>query len=803
MRWALLLIVFLLPALIPFAGTWAEEVGRDSEILDYTAPDQLYVHQNETVSTYITVHNKADENQAFTIQPLSVPEPLNTVGLPVTELLVPNHLRQIAFGVRAPVGAAYQNLTISFSITSDLDSEMNETVSMEVAIVPQSNLNFGVDDFTAFTVDELVRTAVAVNISNNASISDDVTFSIGTFSSWNWGWNMPNTNGNEAYTTLAPNTLSYVYLWIDVPAVVNGAPLAGTGPRFTLSAISGLDKGVSTWSFDLLMNDKKNASIDHIDASLEVAPNQDGRLNAVVRNVGNTPNTLNITLQALTAEGSPVPGTNPSDRFNTSGWVVALFGGLEDVILEPNESRTIEIGFQAPNEFRGEMHVELQVFAEGARSNARAANTVARINRISSGTLSGEVSGCQSVLPNQSCTVNLGAQNTGNSVNTYFLREVSTTGGFAVELPPEGLFVLPNQMKSFSEIIITAPSDTMAFQAGSTTLELLDDTGTVVDDFEVQMRVAPEIKWTFRNVEEQVNAKGLLSIAMEVRNDGNAVDGLIVQLQSSHSVDMGFIPPDIAVYEDGVEYPRSFEVNDIPLNSNFTIRAWVQLPQDQSTNGTVYINTTIRSRLAPEVPFVHTSTGDYLGVVWQSSETDEGGIDWSGMASTVVLYVEAWWGVVFSIFLASAILYKAVIDRQRRIEENATLPYQETSDRSDDWMNQYQTETSEPEPDVQVAPVQHVPKATYEAMFRHEHGVAEPTRASVDTTLVAAATVVLDRQTEETSKSEANGAHANVQPQGVGTPLEVNSALVQSPAEPTSPPTSQASSSESIDDLEF
>ena len=84
MRWALLLTVFLLPALIPFAGTWAEEVGRDTEILDYTSPDQLYVHQNETVSTYITVHNKADENQAFTIQPLSVPEPLNTVGLPVT-----------------------------------------------------------------------------------------------------------------------------------------------------------------------------------------------------------------------------------------------------------------------------------------------------------------------------------------------------------------------------------------------------------------------------------------------------------------------------------------------------------------------------------------------------------------------------------------------------------------------------------------------------------------------------------------------------------------------------------------------
>ena len=154
-----------------------------------------------------------------------------------------------------------------------------------------------------------------------------------------------------------------------------------------------------------------------------------------------------------------------------------------------------------------------------------------------------------------------------------------------------------------------------------------------------------------------MNAKGRLSIAMEVRNEGNAVDGLIVQLQSSHSVDMGFIPPDIAVYEEGVEYPRSFEINDIPLNSNFTIRAWVQLPQDQSTNGTVYVNTTIRSRLSPELPFVHTSTGDYLGVSWQPQPNSDDGIDWGGMADTVALYVKAWWGVVASILVALSLIH--------------------------------------------------------------------------------------------------------------------------------------------------
>ena len=133
------------------------------------------------------------------------------------------------------------------------------------------------DDFATFTVDELVRTAVAVNLSNNAAFTDEVTFNLYTSSAWAWGWSMPNTSGDEAYVTMAPDTLTYVYLWVDIPAIIDGMPLAETGPRFTLSAVSGLDKAVSTWSFDLLMNEKKNLSIDALEPSIQVAPNQDGR----------------------------------------------------------------------------------------------------------------------------------------------------------------------------------------------------------------------------------------------------------------------------------------------------------------------------------------------------------------------------------------------------------------------------------------------------------------------------------------------------------------------------------------------
>jgi len=803
MRWAFLLVVFLSHLLLPIAIGVATNNGRETTLLEYTAPTEVYVHQDETISTSITVHNKANENQAITVEALNLPEGLTAVGLPKTELLVPNHLKQMAFGIRAEAAASLQRYTGLFTITSDLDAAFNETVEINIHVVPRSNLSFGVDNFIAFTVDELVRTSVAVNLTNNASLSDDVTFNLYTTSTWNWGWSMQNTSGDEAYITMPPDTLSYAYLWVDVPAVTDGSPLAGTGPRFTLSAVSGLDKAVSTWNFDLLMNEKKNVSIDGIDAAVEVAPNQDVRVQAVVRNVGNTPNTLNITLQGVTANGEPLADTVPADRFNRSGWLVALFGGLEDAVLQPNESRVVEIGFQAPNVFQGEMHVALRVFPTGAAANTITATTVATINRTSSAALTYDTSGCMSIFPGETCEATFTVENTGNSYNTFVLRDGGTTDGFTLTLPGESLLLQPNQVKTFSAAIITASSDAMAFTLGQSSVEVLGDTGATLDEANVSMKVAPVISWSFRNVDEQVDAKGRLSIAMEVRNEGNAVDGLTVQLQSSHSVDMGFIPPDVAVYEEGVEFPRSFDINDIPLNSNFTIRAWVQLPQDQNSNGTVYVNITIRSRLSPEVPFVHTSTGNYLGVTWQPQSDEEGGVDWGAMADTAVLYIKAWWGVAASIIAASAILYKAVIDRERRVQQRGTLPYQETDDAADTWMEQYQHKETVNAPPTLEQPGREVPKATYEAMFRHQHGSPEPSQTPVDSRLVSAATVVLDAGIKEAEKRITSTQPAPVQTGDVAPSLDRSASGSTEHHEQVSLPSSDNVGKVPVDDLEF
>ena len=751
--------------------------GRENTLIGISAPNKIVVHQNETVSTYITLHNRALVNQEFTINSLEVPEMLSIQGLPHSELLVPNHLRQIVFGVKATANASFQNTTITFSVTSNLDTEINETVAINVMIAPRSNLKFGATGNSEFTVDEKVRTSFAVNITNDGMFSDNVSFNLYSPSGWTWGWNMPNVVENTSYKVLQPTQLVYVNFWIDVPAVENGAPLAGTGPRFELSATSSLDLQSSFWYFDLQMNERKNVSIDEVGQGLVLAPNQDGRLYVTLRNVGNTPNTLNITLQPVNEQGVHIPNSQPSDRFNQSGWIVALFGGLEDVILQPNESRVIEIGFQAPNEFSGTVYVELQVFPTGGLASRKTTNFSATIQRTTGADITYTQIDCLAILPNQTCSVTFTAQNTGNSYNSLSLRVADITDGFNISIPPNPLLLQANQIKSFPSAILTIDSRSLAFTTGEVSVELLGDSGEVLNSITVPLKVGPQIFWSFRNVEEQTNAKGIMSIAMEVRNDGNAEDGLIVQLQSDHVVDMGFYPPDGAIFEAGEVSPRSFEINDIPLGSNFTIRAWVQLPRDQINNGSVYINTTIRSRYAPESTFVYTSIGHYLGKQWQPVEQAEEKIDWGALFSTSIAYLKAWSGILFSILLAGVILYKAVIDRENRMKGTALLPYQEP-ETAQDWMKQFQRD--EPVEEISMVsnplrePLQPVPKETYEAMFRHTHGAATIAPSPVEKELVGAASIVLDKRTEEKNRSMADDLLASLQSGQISKPMDTS-----------------------------
>ena len=164
---------------------------------------------------------------------------------------------------------------------------------------------------------------------------------------------------------------------------------------------------------------------------------------------------------------------------------------------------------------------------------------------------------------------------------------------------------------------------------------------------------------------------------------------------------MTLIPPTNSVTEPGVEFPRSFEINDIDFGSNFTVRAWAEIPTDQTSNGTMYLNISIRSSFSPDEPKSFTTAVDYIGVPWQVESTKESDEGFTKILSTTVAFVEAWKWILLSILASSLIIGKAFVDRRVRNQQNESINQigdQSNGPKQDDWMAKFnkgvETETA-------------------------------------------------------------------------------------------------------------
>ena len=756
-----------------------ESQARESnEIMALLTPPEVIVHLGEISEVFFTTHNTADSVQTFSAKVENVSSQLSITGLPLNYTLVENHLQQLKFNVTADSNSEYGSAFITINLTTDMDSSFVISQIL-VTIAPQSNLTFGVSGVSTFTVDAGTRTSVAVNITNNAMLDDNITYDIYSTSAFNWGWTMNETAGNNAFETLVPGQLSYVFVWIDIPKVIDGAPLQGQGPQFTLKAVSGLDRALSQWSFDLIYDSFRNASIDFAQPNLELAPGEDGRLEITLRNTGNVDNRMNLTMQAIDENGDTLNGFAKSDRFENDGWIVALFNGEEEQYLAPNESRTIEVGFQSPVQYSGSINVRFFVFALGAYERTYSIDVGATIVRERAGEATLSTTGCNNLLPLQSCNSTIEVTNTGNAIDYYSLELLSAPEFVDVSVPATGIEITNAFSDEFPEITITASSDSIAFENGNVSIAVNFLNSERLQIINIPVKISPVINWSFENVVEEIDSNGRLSIVMTLRNQGNAFDGLVVQLQSSHSTDMSFVPPSIAIVEEGIENPRSFEIYDIPVGANFTVIAWVEIPVDQQANGTIWINTTIRSKFSPEIEFIHTSSVDYKGIPWQpTAAEDEPLIDFAQIMSTTWEVLKAWSLVIIAIFVASMLLLKANTDRIIRKADEAVrseLYAQKNKgpEQVDDWMGKFSQRSKQPE----IVSTLHVPKEHFEQAFTSRAGVSQPAAQPVDPSLRDAAAIVLEAHDTLNVKMSADELLGSIQQQGIAIPHQSNESL--------------------------
>ena len=774
MRRTLVALVLVLCIFTPMVENSAANAENDIFELDSTT--RHIIHRGQTIEASITIRNLADQVNEITFVK-SLPDNISISNLPDDYQLSEGQIRQFKFYFSCDDYAPYQTVNAIITTTSSLDLQLTVESEFSLIISKQSDLQYGVNGDSQFVVDPGIRTNLAVNMTNYGLFEDNVSFSIQTNSNWVWGWTMNNTLDQTSYEYFTPNQLCYIYLWIQVPEVINSQPLFESGPRFSLVATSSLDELTTTWNFDLLMSEFRNVSIVEQVTSLSLDPDSSGRTPVTISNVGNVENLVSIDLQVIDEDGIPIMGVPISDRIEYNGWIIAIFGGYEDEFIQPTDFRTFEVGFQSPNFNDGHIDVRVLITPIGATDRIKSVDLQTAIvwhRELDADLISDD---CSQLLPTKTCGANLRIYNDGNYQDNYLLEIIEAPNFVNLSLGTASLEIGKNSFVDINSLTVTANQEASAFANGDITvaISLLNSIREpVMINFDVV--IAPEISWSVQNLVEETDAIGRFNIAMTLRNDGNAMDGIIVQLQCSHFTEMSFIPPNGAIYEAGIEYPRSFEINDISLDSNFTVRAWANIPLDQTSNGTMYLNISIRSIFTPDEPIQFSTSVDYFGTKLLSSEVKTNEKTLGDYVEITVEIVTSWFWIIISVLASGLIINKALRDRSSRLENQTMLDALNTSNnpvKQDDWLAKFESKS------VETVAIESPEMASerFARSFKNRAGEIKPVTAPIDEKLRDAAALVLDTHDKTIVRNEADQLLTSIDAGGINLPVSDNQKL--------------------------
>lgn len=774
MRRTLVALVLVLCIFTPMVENSAANAENDIFELDSTT--RHIIHRGQTIEASITIRNLADQVNEITFVK-SLPDNISISNLPDDYQLSEGQIRQFKFYFSCDDYAPYQTVNAIITTTSSLDLQLTVESEFSLIISKQSDLQYGVNGDSQFVVDPGIRTNLAVNMTNYGLFEDNVSFSIQTNSNWVWGWTMNNTVDQTSYEYLTPNQLCYIYLWIQVPEVINSQPLFESGPRFSLVATSSLDELTTTWNFDLLMSEFRNVSIVEQVTSLSLDPDSSGRTPVTISNVGNVENLVSIDLQVIDEDGIPIMGVPISDRIEYNGWIIAIFGGYEDEFIQPTDFRTFEVGFQSPNFNDGHIDVRVLITPIGATDRIKSVDLQTAIvwhRELDADLISDD---CSQLLPTKTCGANLRIYNDGNYQDNYLLEIIEAPNFVNLSLGTASLEIGKNSFVDINSLTVTANQEASAFANGDiiVAISLLDSIREpVMINFDVV--IAPEISWSVQNIVEETDAIGRFNIAMTLRNDGNAMDGIIVQLQCSHFTEMSFIPPNGAIYEAGIEYPRSFEINGISLESNFTVRAWANIPLDQTSNGTMYLNISIRSIFTPDEPIQFSTSVDYFGTKFLSSEVKTNEKTLGDYVEITVEIVTSWFWIIISVLASGLIINKALRDRSSRLENQTMIDALNTSNnpvKQDDWLAKFESKS------VETVAIESPEMASerFARSFKNRAGEIKPVTAPIDEKLRDAAALVLDTHDKTIVRNEADQLLTSIDAGGINLPVSDNQKL--------------------------
>ena len=773
MRRMVLLSILLLCIASPLIISSVADNNAGPVGLEVSPSGDYIIHRGETIEATLTVRNLADVSTIISFSS-NMPENISISNLPNQFTLAQNQIRQFKFQLSCDENAPFEDRIALVNVTSSHQSSVVYSSTYYLRIAKYSNLSFGVVDNSEFIVDPGIRTNLAVNMTNHGLYNDDVTFSIQTDSGWLWGWTSDSVFDDKVIEAFNPGELKFISLWIDIPEVINSNPLYLTGPRFSLTGTSSLDNAVATWNFDLLMSDFSNVSLVNRADDIMVSPDSSNRLPITIENSGNIENLVSIDLQIIDENNQPITSIPTADRIEYNGWIVAIFGGYEDELLQPGETRTFEVGFQSPNQNDGDLGLRVEITPSGASNRAIFVDLVSEINWSRS--YSVEVNDFDCVLlPSESCNPKFTVVNEGNYQDIVEIDIVSIPDFVTMDVTEVAFEIPRNSYITIDNIMITAKDGFDAYTNGIVVYEIkLQGDEKSAQTIDVEIVIAPRIDWSLQDLVTEEDAIGRYNVAMTLRNDGNAADGIIVQLQCSHFTPMTLIPPTGSTIEEGVEFPRSFEISNIGYGANFTVRAWAEIPLDQTSNGTMFLNVTIRSNFAPDEPISFSTSVEYLGNQWQTKSSANEQNNFAAILDDTISVIFAWKWVIISVMLSILFLRKAYNDRNVRKQDARLLAELNTSSydkANDDWMRKFERKETA---DVRIDSPS-ISAEEFENSFKKKSAGTKQATEPVNEQLRNAASLVLDAHDKSARLNTADELLDSISLDGINElPVENN-----------------------------
>jgi hypothetical protein len=522
------------------------------------------------------------------------------------------------------------------------------------------------------------------------------------------------------------------------------------------------------------LDDYHNVSIDEVGDDLTLDPGLSGRIEVGLRNSGNIPSTFSFSLSPLYENGAVVPGFDDNNIIEYNNWSVALYNTMQSTILQPGETRQIDVGFLAPMLGESSLQVRLNINPKGYESVMKSVDLTVATQQIRMAEIIIDSQECSQVSPTESCIIFYELNHQGNMYDNLIV-ELSQIEGVFAQTSQETWGVEIGQSVRNLSLNLTSIAGTIAYSNYTLTLNLLTNDGLLLDSKTISGYIGPRIEWVFEYTASAVDAEGKLSMTMVVRNDGNTIDGLIVRLSSTHFTDMSFVPPLGSIYEES-EKIRSFEMTNISIGDNFTLRAWIMIPDDQSNDGTLYANITAHSRLDDSNPLSYQAEADYLA----AEITVEDGVIIEALSNGfeyTLMIIKAWWYIFFSVLIAGLVVRKAAKDRRLRMED-PMLAILGTKNIVDDGVDEDGLK------DINHQPALAMDRGEFTQRFQSQSSVKTYETQKIPGDVVRAAETVIDHHEEHIVRQKLNHLTSQissgvVQPHAANLLLDNNENLQQ------------------------